>query len=329
MMKTRSKRSKTVMRIVMILAGIIVSANILGFIANFFLSRGELDSIAPYGQLVNVEGGKMHVFSMGNGEETIVLLPGTGVSLPSADFGPLMRKLSEKHTVVALEYFGVGFSDKTDTPRTNENYTNEIRTALRQAGFEAPYILMPHSSSGIYSEYYATKHPDEVSAIIMLDTTSSAVKDEKNPWYMGAVYSLARYQQAVGMTRLAFSLMPETKLIENGYTRQEQEDYKRFSYHLINKTFVDHSLQFIDNILEVNERPFPSSIPVLKIISQASIDIMSKRDKSAGMAYQQAHLARLGDNASYRILNASHFVYQTRVDEIVELTTEFLSGRDQ
>jgi len=104
---------------------------------------------------VDVYDGQMHVYSMGNGEKTIVLFPGMGIGLPSADFGPLMRKLSEKYTVVTVEYFGVGFSSETSKPRTSENYVDEIRIALNQAGFEAPYVLMPHSISSVYSEYYA------------------------------------------------------------------------------------------------------------------------------------------------------------------------------
>jgi len=107
---------------------------------------------------VEVNEQKMHVYSMGNGEKTVVLLPGFGVSLPSADFGPLMRELSKEYTAVCIEYFGIGFSDRTDAPRTSENYTKEIRTALSLAGFKPPYVLMPHSASGIYNEYYAAKN---------------------------------------------------------------------------------------------------------------------------------------------------------------------------
>ena len=130
------------------------------------LFSDELDRIEPYGQLVEVDGKKMHVYSMGTGEQVIVLLPGSGNPLPSADFGPLMRELSKEYTTVSVEYFGVGFSDETGTPRTNENYMREMRQALSAAGFQPPYILMPHSLSGIYCEYYAIKYPDEVSAII-------------------------------------------------------------------------------------------------------------------------------------------------------------------
>lgn len=169
------------MIVFVIILGTIVCMNSIGFVINKLFFSNELEAVSPYGQIIEVNGQKMHIYSMGSGGKTIVLLPGFGVSLPSADFGPLMRELSKKYTVVCIEYFGVGFSGKTDTPRINENFTEEIRTALSLAGFKAPYVLMPHSSSGIYSEYYAAKYPNEVSAIIMLDTTSTAKTGTGNP----------------------------------------------------------------------------------------------------------------------------------------------------
>jgi len=53
---------------------------------------------------------------MGTGEQTIVLLPGLGVS-PSIPYRPLMEELAEKYTAVCIEYFGYGFSDGTYRPK--------------------------------------------------------------------------------------------------------------------------------------------------------------------------------------------------------------------
>jgi pimeloyl-ACP methyl ester carboxylesterase len=305
------------------LFGIMVLVNITAFTVNAVLSRGELDGIEPYGELVYVNGSKMHVYSMGNGEDTIVLLPGLGVALPSADFGPLMRKLSDHYTVVTIEYFGVGFSAEIDTPRTNENYVHEVRTALGEAGLRPPYVLMPHSASGVYSEYYAAMYPDEVSAIIMLDTTSTAlISDDQTP---GFIYPLAKLGQAAGNLRFLANLLPETKLIENGYTDVEIADYRRFSFHAINNTMQNQAKTITENVRDVNSIPFPSDIPVLKIISTETIEVMAKQDKDDGLGYQMDHLNRLGANASYKILDASHFLYQTEIDEIVTLTNDFLT----
>jgi len=126
------------------------------------------------GKLVKIRNGKMHVKIMGGGEKTIVYLPGWNEPLPTVESGPLMRKLAEKYTVCAVEYFGYGLSDRVDRAHTNENYVEEIREVLSAAGLNPPYVLMPYSCSGVYAEYYAIKYPHELEGIIMLDCTSTA-----------------------------------------------------------------------------------------------------------------------------------------------------------
>jgi len=127
----------------------------------------------PRGRLVKVKGKNMHVRQMGSGANTIVLLPGLGTPLPSVEFAPLMRELSKQHIVCVVEIFGYGHSDGTDSPRTNENHVEEIREGLNMAGLQPPYVLMPFSCSGIYSEYYAAKYPSEIAGLILLDTTAT------------------------------------------------------------------------------------------------------------------------------------------------------------
>jgi pimeloyl-ACP methyl ester carboxylesterase len=315
MKNNQTKKGSKSMIIAAIIVGVIVGLNLIGFAVNKIFFSNELQSVTPYGEMVEVHGQKMHVYSMGSGAETIVLLPGFGVSLPSADFGPLMRELSKQYTVVCVEYFGIGFSEQTESPRTNENITEEIRTALSLAGFSAPYILMPHSASGIYSEYYAAKYPEEVSAIVMLDTTSTAVDAKGNmPKF---VYGIGKLQQATGLTRLTMGLVPTTQKEENGYTAKEIADYKLFTMHVLNDTMIDQSFRMIDNILEVKALPFPVDVPVLKIITTQSV-------KRVGEAYQADHLKRLGANVPSILIDSTHFIYQTHVADLIKATQDFL-----
>ncbi|MDR9796896.1 alpha/beta hydrolase [Aeribacillus pallidus] len=112
----------------------------------------------------------MHVYTKGDGENTIVLLSGLGTAAPVLDFEPLVNELAKNHKVVVVESFGYGWSNVTNKERTVENIVEEIRTALK-SNIEGPYILMPHSISGIYSMYYANAYPDEVKAVIGIDFT--------------------------------------------------------------------------------------------------------------------------------------------------------------
>lgn len=319
MKKIKPKRAKPIMAVVSIIFGALACLAVIGFAVNTLFFSNELEAVAPYGRLVAVNGHTMHVYSLGDGEKTIVLLPGLGVALPSADFGPLMRALAQDHTVVCIEYFGIGFSEPADTPRTNENYTEEIRAALSSAGFNAPYVLMPHSASGVYGEYYAAKYPDEVSAMIMLDTTSTAVTGAKNPPKF--LYGIGKLQQACGLTRVIVGLMQPAQKIENGYTEKEIGDYNLFVSHVLNDTIIDQSYRLLDNIKEVKASAFPENIPVLKLIS-------SQTEKRVGAEYQRNHLARLGANAESKTLDGSHFLYQTNSSGICDATRTFLEKVD-
>jgi len=314
---------------IMIVLGIIVAViavcMLIGAILHSTYFKEKLEQIEPYGQLVDVDDGQMHVHSMGNGEKTIVLLPGMGVSLPSAEFAPLMRKLSEKYTVVCVEYFGVGFSSKTAKLRTCENYVEETRIALDKAGFKAPYVLMPHSISSIYGEYYAAKYPEEVEAVISLDGTSSAYCGNEMPSFIKSLLQVAKFQQGIGFTSLlALLTVNKANLILNGYTQKEISNMITFAGFSINSNFLEQMGNTSDFIKQTMNLPFPESVPYFKVISKRTYETPNKQLKMTPQEYQHKHLERIGENAKYEILDGNHFIYLNNVDRIAEITDDLL-----
>jgi len=311
-----------------IIAAVIVVLMLFGGILHATYFKGKYEQIKPYGQLVDVYDGQMHVYSMGNGENTIVLLPGMGIGLPSADFGPLMRKLSEKNTVVTVEYFGVGFSSETSRARTSENYVEEIREALNQAGFEEPYVLMPHSISSVYSEYYAAQYPNEVEAIVSLDGTSTAYYEEM-PTIIKSILPIVKVQQAIGATSLIAPFATNKKdLLSKGYTEKEISDVISFAGFTMNDTFLEQISNSAEFIKQTIDLPFPESIPYFKVISKQTYETSNAQLKKAKMTpqeYHHKHLERIGAHAQYEVLEGTHFIYLNNVDKIAEITNHLLS----
>ena len=321
------KRSKKVLRIFGVIVVVLAIFILIGVILHATYFTKKLEQIKPYGQLFNVDDGQMHVYSMGSGEQTIVLLPGLGVALPSAEFGPLMRKLSEKYTVTCVEYFGVGFSSGTSKPRTCEDYIEETRTALSQAGFEAPYVLMPHSISSVYSEYFAAKYPEEVEAIISLDGTSTAYYEEM-PSIVKSLLPIAKFQQTTGITSLLAPMATNKKnLLSNGYTEKEINDMLTFAGFSVNDTLLEQILNSAEFIKQTIDFPFPSSVPYFKIISKQTYETPNKQLKITPQEYQHKHLERIGGHAKYEILDGTHFIYINNVDRITEITNDLLEHR--
>ncbi|WP_010297601.1 alpha/beta fold hydrolase [Clostridium senegalense] len=312
------------MKILYIIIVLIAVFMLIGSILHSIYFRSKLNQIKPYGQLIGVDDGKVHIYSMGNGKKTIVLLPGMGIPLPSADFGPLMRKLSENYTVVCVEYFGVGFSSETSKPRTSKNYVEETRTALSKAGFKAPYILMPHSISSVYSEYYASKYPEEIEAIISLDGTSTAYYD-KMPSFLRYILPIAKVQQVIGITSIIAHLTGNKKsLFKIGYTKKELNDIALFAGFSINNTLLEQILNSGEFINETMKLPFPKSVSYFKVISKQTYEKPNKQLKITPQEYQIQHLKRVGEHAKYEILEGSHFIYLNNIDKITEITDNFL-----
>jgi pimeloyl-ACP methyl ester carboxylesterase len=238
-----------------------------------------------------------------------------------------MRKLSEKYKVVCVEYFGVGFSSGTLKPRTCENHVEETRTALSKAGFKAPYVLMPHSLSTVFSEYYAAKYPEEVEAVISLDGTSTAFNGEM-PANFKSLLKIAKFQQATGTTSLLVPLATNKKyLLSNGYTEKEINDMITFSGFSINDTLLEQIANDSESIKQVKDLPFPEAIPYFKVISKQTYETSNNDLKKANMTpqeYHLKHLERIGKHAKYEILDGTHFIYLNNADRIAEITDDLL-----
>jgi hypothetical protein len=80
------------------------------------------------------------------------------------------------------------------------------------------------------------------------------------------------------------------------------------------------------SIRTVNEMAYPQSIPYLKLIAKQTYETKNSQIKVSPEVYQQDHLARVGANETYHILDGNHFIYLNNAARIAELTEEFLSA---
>ena len=121
---TGNRAGKLMHLLLRIIAGILIVLILflaITYVVNAICNRMEKKKIEPYGQSVEVDGKRMNVFIQGNGDQTIVLLPGQGTPSPVLDFKPLIDELSPDYRVVAIEPFGYGLSDGPDKERKTEN----------------------------------------------------------------------------------------------------------------------------------------------------------------------------------------------------------------
>lgn len=143
-------------------------------------TRKEFDLLkeAGYYNPVSVGDYSLNVASFGkeDGKHTIVGLAGLGMGDYAVAARQMTVCLEAENRVVFVDRAGYGFSGDTNEDMTLEHIVEDYRKALKNAGIEAPYILMPHSIGGAYANYWVSKYPEEIEGIVFVDGSQLSVE---------------------------------------------------------------------------------------------------------------------------------------------------------
>ena len=309
MKKIRSKFLKAIFLIV----AVIVLFIIVSFIRHKICSFRERKLLTPLGKIVEVNGHNMSVYTEGEGDKTLVFLSGGGTCSPILDFKSLYSLLSNEYKIAVVEKFGYGFSDVVDEQRDIDTMLSETRMALEKAGIEGPYVLCPHSMSGLEALYWAQKYPEEVEAVIGLDMAVPAYYDEMR--ISIPITKLGQYGAALGITRWIPSLAESDAIKAGTLSEEEKEIYRAVFYQrTATVTMIDEVKAVKDNAKTVKENGVPQ-VPMLLFISNGS----------GGTGFTEETWRRIPkeyiagcDNASYIELDCPHYVHDYEYEKISE-----------
>lgn len=319
------KKTKKKFRFWRVLRNILISllaAFVILIIFNKVMTKYEQKEYRALGEFVEVDGKNMHVYTKGDGRNTIVLLNGLGTAAPVLDFEPLINELSKNNKVVVVEPFGYGWSDLTNKERTVENIVEEIRAALKKSNISRPYILMPHSISGIYSIYFASKYPEEVKAVIGIDPTLPQALEyfgETSP----TMPKYLSYLAPTGIARSALYINPDSFLpiADDGtYSEENLKMTKAISaWKGYNKNVVTEANEIknnIDNTVDIN---FPSNMPVLFFTKK---ETKVTEDGKNNVTFYKTQLTN-SPASKIVTLPGHHYLHWTRYKEISKEVNEF------
>lgn len=307
------KKTLTIIgKIIAVLAIVIVLFLAIVFLVNIVCNKMEQGKIEYYGQFVTVDGKNMNVFIQGEGEETVVLLPGYGTATPALDFKLLIDELSPFYKVVAIEPFGYGLSDETDKERSTENIVSEVHEALQQLDIDK-FTLMGHSITGIYGLEYVNKYPDEVTAFVGID---SSVPTQPGMDVELPVKTFAFVEKS-GLLRLIMKVSgdPYAGL---AFDAQTVEQMKMISNkNMYNATTLNEMEHISSNFKGAQDLTFPNDLPLLLFV-QAN---------NAGVeGWIPLHEEQVKDSVHGKMISmeGSHYLHHTQFKEIAENFREFM-----
>ena len=261
-------KGKKGMKIILIIFAITIILLLAIYIYHKIHLKKESGLLSPLGQIVKVDDHNMSVYICGEGETTLVFLSGAGTCSPILDFKSLYSLLSDEYKIAVVEKFGYGFSDVVDKERNIESILSDTRAALTAASLEAPYILCPHSMSGIEALYWAQQYPNEVDAIIGLDMAVPQYYDTMDINIL--LMKLGGYAARLGITRLLPGLS-ESDAIKHGTLTDEEKDIYRAVFYSRTATvsMIEEAKAVKENARLVSLGEVPQ-VPMLLFISDGS-----------------------------------------------------------
>lgn len=221
------KIGKIAFRIVSVLIVLLLLFTLGTFIYHRVKMNKELELLKEKGYYnpVSVGDYSLNVARFGNenGKHTIVSLAGLGMGDFSVAERQMTSYLESDNMVVFVDRAGYGFSDDTENEMTLEYIVEDYRKALHNAGIEAPYILMPHSIGGAYANYWASKYPDEIKAVVFLDGSqlSEDAFEEESYYYPNLGDKVIAFLAKLGFSR--YVLREDFYLYPDNFSEEEQQ----------------------------------------------------------------------------------------------------------
>lgn len=367
--------AKKVRKIILIVVLSIVGAAVLFlgtvFVIHLIKSDKELKLLKEKGYYnpVSVGDYSLNVAKFGNenGKHTIVGMAGLGIGDYSVAARQMTACLEKDNLVVFVDRAGYGLSDDTNAEMTLEYIVEDYRKALKNAGLEAPYILLPHSIGGAYATWWVSNYPEEIEAVVFVDGSelSADAFEEDSDEYHAPNFTdhLLAFLAKTGLSRLA--IRHYYYYLPDNFSDEEQYLADALTLRTMDSIAdVSESGLIVDNAQRAFNEIVTNDVPKLYIcaswgidswdtileygewvnrqIEKNSLDAPLRQFDKIGESEQKEilgnfesirreilfpYLEKMG-NCQCVLLGGDHMIYEQKPEECGKLVEEFINGLD-
>lgn len=356
--KDMSKALKIIRNILLVILILLILFVLVCFIMQNVSRSNDRQKLTEHNLCNLVSAGDIKlnvpVFGSSTPDHTIVALPGSG----DATFAPAMQSFAgyveSNCRFAVIERPGYGLSDVGKSDMTAEYVVECSRTALKNAGIEAPYVLMPHSLGGIYATYWVNTYPDEIEGVLFLDSVFDP--DEQMSLPPNFYDHLFNMLVSTGIFRMLEGVEISNLLVEWLPEAYQSDAVMMLNYRPYNKSIsselalIDDNLQTAWNSIHSTECPkiyiytdpvdledtedilhfqYDSydDIAVTDELIQEEFDAYYEGNDAAYIAKRKEYIEKLGSCEAVQI-PASHFIYLHKPEETAEQLERLLSKID-
>ncbi|MCM3667245.1 alpha/beta hydrolase [Mesobacillus subterraneus] len=320
------KLLKTIIVIIIVIIVVLVGA--IFTYHQYQLSR-ESSLIQNKGTIVEFGQKKINVYTEGAGEDTFVFMPGSGIAAPVYEMKGLYSKFSRNHKIVVVEKAGYGYSDVFNDDRDIDTILEQTRKALAQSENKPPYILVPHSLSGLEAIYWAQKYPQEVKSIVAIDIgLPNGYAKHKFDFSDKVSIKAMNLLTKLGFQRLLPSATYDPQVIDQSFlSTKEKEIFKAISYKKAFNDDIEKELLESNTNAQKISLPLPKNTPILLLSAYSD-----QNENSIGIKQKNKDYKEFADNinkSEVKKVEGKHSLYLYAPDKIYQLATDFIYGNSK
>ena len=268
------------------------------------------------GELVTINEHKIHVYRDGNADApAIVFMSGHCTVSPVYDFKVLYEKLLHDFRVIVIEKFGYGYSDIYESSCDIDTLVSIQRQALATLGEAGPYILAPHSMSGLEAIRWKQKYPDDVSAIVGIDMATPL---SFSVWTEEDIKKTVRLMQVLRRLKLASILSSVSNL---SLTEDEFKQHKLLKKrNAFNICCINEAKEVLNNARVVGEDG-NIQCPTLLFSSNG-------KDQERDWVENQQKFAKIM-GAKLISYDCGHYIHHFKSDEMCKEIIKFVNSLER
>ncbi|MFJ7932704.1 alpha/beta fold hydrolase [Peribacillus sp. NPDC096448] len=129
-----------------------------------------MNEVTKTGKMQDIGGIKLYYEFFQRPNENITVVFESGYGFPSDYWNPIKDEISKFGQFLTYDRLGLGESEKDDRPKDSKQSVKNLRALLQNANIKPPYMFVGHSIGGANVRLYASAYPEEVAAVILLDS---------------------------------------------------------------------------------------------------------------------------------------------------------------
>ncbi|WP_243644055.1 alpha/beta fold hydrolase [Paenibacillus pinisoli] len=282
-------------------------------------SQRSVRSCPPSGKLVDIGSRKLHACVTGEGGPTVILEAGMGGC--SIGWSLVQQELSRHSTVLSYDRAGLGWSAQPMGEPTCKAYVDDLKQLLEALELSPPYLLVGHSFGGMIIRLFASRYPDDVLGIVLVDAAHECrfLPGERSESKAKVRHSNERlYKWGYRLSPLGIPRLMKKHIGHNGLPAHLQAaavsaGYRNHAYQAAYEEF----LHMERSALQLKEAaPIHSGTPVL---------VLTAGKQSEEWKQDQQPLLFLSDRVKHTIVEDSwHSIQIYRPEAVTDAVLELL-----